>query len=184
MEGMGNWPLFRVRSVNDNTLQYIHTIFILLRDRYTGFTHLAMWKPFSRTDRKYSTRHWRQYSISSTACYGRLYLLAPVQLKLFRSNLIEICSTLVLDVFYRSIFCTRHDSITVVMCAKLRCELPNVLWSAVRSLILFRIRWKYRKWGGCLLVLRSGELARYHGCWCHFFLRRQNISSNGTDYLG
>ena len=42
-------------------------------------------------------------------------------------------------------FCTRHDSVTVVTCAKFPCGRPNMLWTkALQSFIEFRIRSKYR----------------------------------------
>ena len=44
---------------------------------------------------------------------------------------------------------TRHDSVTVVTCAKFRCDRSNMWWTrALQMFTEFRIRLKYRSWDG------------------------------------
>ena len=74
--------------------------------------------------------------------------LVPVPLTIFRSNSkfdqnLQ-CSCLTRTQLITTIFCTRHDSYTVVTCAKFRCD----QWSmfqirALQNLIEFRIRSNY-----------------------------------------
>ena len=46
-------------------------------------------------------------------------------------------------------FCTCHDSVTVVTCAKFRCDQLNMLWTrALQNFIKFQIPLKYQ-WDGC-----------------------------------
>ena len=46
-------------------------------------------------------------------------------------------------------FCTCHDSVTVVTCAKFCHDQPNMLWTRVlQRFIEFQIRSKYRQWAG------------------------------------
>ena len=76
-------------------------------------------------------------------------LFAPVPLTIFRSN-----SKFDQNLQYSSLkctlptttkFCTRHDSVTVVTCAKFRCDRLNIFETrALPILIEFRIRSKYR----------------------------------------
>ena len=50
-------------------------------------------------------------------------------------------------------FCTRHDSVTVVTCAKFRCDRLSIFETrALPILIEFRIRSKYRLWDGRLAL--------------------------------
>ena len=78
-------------------------------------------------------------------------VLAPVPLTGFRSNskfdqILE-CSGLKYAQLITTTFRTRHDNVTVVTCAKFRCDRPNILWArALQNFIEFRIRSKYRLW--------------------------------------
>ena len=80
---------------------------------------------------------------------GNLSHQAPVPLTIFRSN-----SKFHQNLQYSSLkctlptttkFCTRHDSVTVVTCAKFRCDRLSIFETrALPILIEFRIRSKYR----------------------------------------
>ena len=86
------------------------------------------------------------------SAYRRICLtahLAPVPLTIFRSNSkfdqnLQ-CSSLKCTLPTTKKFCTCHDSVTVVTCAKFRCErLSRFETRALPILIEFRIRSKYR----------------------------------------
>ena len=73
---------------------------------------------------------------------------APVPLSIFRSNSKFDENSKHSGVKYTlpitTIFCTRHDSVTVVMCAKYRCDRSNMFETrAFWIFIEFRIRSKY-----------------------------------------
>ena len=76
-------------------------------------------------------------------------ILAPVPLTIFRSNSkfdqkLQ-CSSLKCTLPTTTKFCTRHDSVTVVTCAKFRCDRLSMFETrALPILIEFRIRSKYR----------------------------------------
>ena len=78
-----------------------------------------------------------------------IYLvLAPVPLSIFRSNSKFDENSERSSVKYTrpitTIFCTRHDSVTVVTCAKYRCDRSNICETrALWIFIEFRIRSKY-----------------------------------------
>ena len=79
----------------------------------------------------------------ATACY-----LAPVPLSIFRSNSkFDENSERSSFNYIRpitTIFCTRHDSDTVVTCAKYRCDRPRIFYTRVFWIFIeFRIRSKY-----------------------------------------
>ena len=74
--------------------------------------------------------------------------LAPVPLSIFRSNSKfdenSECSSFEYTRPITRIFCTRHDSDTVVTCAKYRCDRPRILYTRVFWIFIeFRIRSKY-----------------------------------------
>ena len=67
---------------------------------------------------------------------GRLLQdLAPVPLSIFRSNSKfdenSECSSFKYIRPITTIFCTRHDSVTVVTCAKHRCDRPRIFYTRV-----------------------------------------------------
>ena len=73
---------------------------------------------------------------------------APVPLSIFRSNSKFDENSKHCSVKYTrpstTIFCTRHDSVTVVTCAKYRCDRSNIFETrAFWIFIEFRIRSKY-----------------------------------------
>ena len=75
--------------------------------------------------------------------------LAPVPLTRFRSNSkfdhIWQCSGFKCALLITTKFCTCHDSVTVVTCAKFRCDWWSIFQTrALPILIEFRIRSKYR----------------------------------------
>ena len=75
-------------------------------------------------------------------------LLAPVPLSIFRLNSKfdenSECSSFIYTGSITTIFCTRHDSDTVVTCAKYRCDRPRILYTRVFWIFIeFRIRSKY-----------------------------------------
>ena len=74
--------------------------------------------------------------------------LAPVPLSIFRSNSKfdenSECSSFEYARPITTIFCTRHDSDTVVTCAKYRCDRPRVFYTRLFWIFIeFRIRSKY-----------------------------------------
>ena len=74
--------------------------------------------------------------------------LAPVPLSIFRSNSKfdenSECSSFEYTWPITTIFCTRHDSDTVVTCAKYRCDRPRIINTRVFWIFIeFRIRSKY-----------------------------------------
>ena len=74
--------------------------------------------------------------------------LAPVPLSIFRSNskFDENSERFSFEYTWpiTTIFCTRHDSDTVVTCAKYRCDRPRIFYTRVFwTFIEFRIRSKY-----------------------------------------
>ena len=73
---------------------------------------------------------------------------APVPLSIFRSNSKfdenSECSSFEYTRPITTIFCTRHDSGTVVTCAKYRCDRPRIFYTRVFWIFIeFRIRSKY-----------------------------------------
>ena len=75
-------------------------------------------------------------------------VLAPVPLSIFRSNSKfdenSECSSFEYTRPITTIFCTRHNSDTVVTCAKYRCDRPRILYTRVFWIFIeFRIRSKY-----------------------------------------
>ena len=73
---------------------------------------------------------------------------APGPLSIFRSNSKfdenSECSSFEYTRPIATIFCTRHDSDTVVTCAKYRCDRPRVFYTRVFWIFIeFRIRSKY-----------------------------------------
>ena len=73
---------------------------------------------------------------------------APVPLSIFRSNSKfdenSECSSFEYTWPITTIFCTRHDSDTVVTCAKYRCDRPRIFYPRVFWIFIeFRIRSKY-----------------------------------------
>ena len=73
---------------------------------------------------------------------------APVPLSIFRSNSKfdenSECSSFEYTRPITTIFCTRHDSDTVVTCAKYRCDRPRKFYTRVFWIFIeFRIRSKY-----------------------------------------
>ena len=80
----------------------------------------------------------------------RLWLCdhAPVPLSIFRSNSKfdenSECSSFEYTRPITTTFCTRHDSDTVVTCAKYRCDRPRIFYTRVFWIFIeFRIRSKY-----------------------------------------
>ena len=73
---------------------------------------------------------------------------APVPLTIFRSNWkfdqnLQ-CSGLKRTWSIRTKFCTRHGSVTLVMCAKFRCDRLSIFWfRTLHFFFEFRIRSKY-----------------------------------------
>ena len=94
------------------------------------------------------------------------YFQAPVPLSIFRSNSkfdenSERCSFEYTRPI-TTIFCTRHDSDTIVTCAKYRCDRPRIFYTRVFWIFIeFRIRSKYAKWDGrqeCGILLWTFEV--------------------------
>ena len=88
---------------------------------------------------------------------GRKQDQAPVPLSIFRSNSKFDENSKHSSVTYTrpitTIFCTRHDSVTVVTCAKYRCDRSSIFETrAFWIFIEFRIRSKYAYWDGRLVV--------------------------------
>ena len=89
--------------------------------------------------------------ISYTGKVTSLYwirALAAVPLSIFRSNSKfdenSECSSFKYTGLITTIFCTRHDSVTVVTCARHRCDRPRIFYTRVFSIFIkFRIRSKY-----------------------------------------
>ena len=81
--------------------------------------------------------------------WSSLKAQAPVPLTVFRSNLtfdqnLE-CSSLKCVLPITTKFCTRHDSVTVVTCAKFHCDRLSIFQTrALQILVEFQIRSKYR----------------------------------------
>ena len=87
----------------------------------------------------------KSYSASVHHCFT---ILAPVPLSIFRSNSKFDESSERSSFKYTqpitTIFCTRHDSDTVVTCAKYRCDRPCIFYTRVFWIFIeFRIRSKY-----------------------------------------
>ena len=87
--------------------------------------------------------HYRSYGVVAPQLYQ-----APVPLSIFRSNSKFDENSKHSSVKYTrpitTIFCTRHDSVTVVTCAKYRCDRSNIFETrAFWIFIEFRIRSKY-----------------------------------------
>ena len=81
-------------------------------------------------------------------CWCQLDIQAPVPLSIFRSNSKFDENSKHSSVKYTrpitTIFCTRHDSVTVVTCAKYRCDRSSIFETrAFWIFIEFRIRSKY-----------------------------------------
>ena len=79
--------------------------------------------------------------------------LAQIPLTIFWLNSkfdqIFQCSGLKCTLLITTKFCTCHDSVTVVMCAKFRCDQCNIFQTrALPILVKFWIRSKYRLWDG------------------------------------
>ena len=84
--------------------------------------------------------------VVATFCYYAVQ--APVPLSIFRSNSKfdenSECSSFEYTRLITTIFCTRHDSDTVVTCAKYRCDRPRIFYTGVFWIFIeFRIRSKY-----------------------------------------
>ena len=114
-----------------------------------------------------------------------LHVLAPVPLSIFRSNSkfdenserssFE-CTRLI-----TTIFCTRHDSDTVVTCAEYHCDRPRIFYTRVFWIFIeFRIRSKYAWWDGRLVPCegnppitggfssqRASNVESFSWLWCH-----------------
>ena len=93
---------------------------------------------------------WSPGSTVDTVSYPlfTFQVLAPVPLSIFRSNSKFDENSKHSSVKYTrpitTIFCTRHDSVTVVTCAKYRCDRSNIYETrAFWIFIEFRIRSKY-----------------------------------------
>ena len=80
--------------------------------------------------------------------------LAPVPLSIFRSNSKFDENSKHSGVKYTrpiTTICTRHDSVTVVTCAKYRCDRSSIFETRVFWIFIeFRIRSKYAWWDGRL----------------------------------
>ena len=79
---------------------------------------------------------------------GSISVLAPVPLSIFRSNSkfdeSSERSSFEYTGLITTIVCTRHDSDTVVTCAKYRCDRPRIFYTRVSWFFIeFRIRSKY-----------------------------------------
>ena len=92
------------------------------------------------------SHHWFRSWIGTKQ--GTSHYLAPVPLSIFRSNSKFDENSKHSSVKYTrpitTIFCTRHDSVTVVTCAKYRCDRSSIFQTrAFWIFIEFRIRSKY-----------------------------------------
>ena len=100
---------------------------------------LKLSPPITLQDIEWSHRVGRRVSAA---------LLAPVPLSIFRSNS-KFDENSERSSFksvrpITTIFCTRHDSDTVVTCAKYRCDQPRIFYTRVFWIFIeFRIRSKY-----------------------------------------
>ena len=95
---------------------------------------------------KYSSRAFKHVSGQCSNTVSGF--LAPVPLSIFRSNSKFDENSKHSSVKYTrpitTIFCTRHDSVTVVTCAKYRCDRSNIYKTrAFWIFVEFRIRSKY-----------------------------------------
>ena len=97
---------------------------------------------------------WCRQATSHETALTQIYVarhmssLAPVPLSIFRSNSTfdenSECSSFEYTRTITTIFCTRHDSDTVVTCAKYRCDRPRIFYTRVFWIFIeFRIRSKY-----------------------------------------
>ena len=91
---------------------------------------------------------WYLHIILQTRRVHMIGDLAPVPLSIFRSNSKfdenKECSSFKYTRPITTIFCTRHDSDTVVTCAKYRCDRPRIFYTRVFWIFIeFRIRSKY-----------------------------------------
>ena len=107
-------------------------------------TSSAAWKPTSQDKWDRCRLHGCRLSCGSIP----LSELAPVPLSIFRSNSkFDENSERSSFEYTRpitKIFCTRHDSDTVVACAKYRCDRPRIFYTRVFWIFIeFRIRLKY-----------------------------------------
>ena len=98
------------------------------------------------------TSHWIDCLITYAGLHQREYqsftLLPPVPLSIFRSNskFDENSERSSFEYTWpiTTIFCTRHDSDTVVTCARYGCDRPRIFYTRVFWIFIeFRIRSKY-----------------------------------------
>ena len=123
-------------SLKKSTLQGL----LWLENQSITFTQYNLLK----LEKKINKRQWLgQVMEVQLSCY-----LAPVPLSIFRSNSKFDENSKHSSVTYTrpitTIFCTRHDSVTVVTCAKYRCDRLSIFETrAFWIFIEFRIRSKY-----------------------------------------
>ena len=156
-------------SLNDSKF-WFHAIFILLAnqilphslnntcfwlDRWNQLETIVIFKMFMIFSQQFK---WRKDNKWFHVCYffeffphtDKFYSLhlAPVPLSIFRSNSKfdenSECSGFEYTRPITMIFCTRHDSDTVVTCAKYRCDRPRIFYTRVFWVFIeFRIRSNY-----------------------------------------
>ena len=113
---------------NDDIFVSVYTVFQWLSPQYWLFLYLLL-----------QCWYWKQNMNQEPA---------PVPLSIFRSNSkFDENSERSSFEYTRpitTIFCTRHDSDTVVTCAKYRCDRPRIFYTRVFWIFIeFRIRSKY-----------------------------------------
>ena len=112
----------------ENIFEYISMSWHCLRRRHFRSTVMERREPFfsSCTAADDMTTQWALPLPASI-----VLIQAPVPLSIFRSNSKFDENSKYSSVKYTrpitTIFCTRHDSVTVVTCAKYRCDRSNIL---------------------------------------------------------
>ena len=135
------WQFRLRRSCQSETIEFRIRIKITTTQKYIGCEYSSMPKFNGRwTEMLLKLRHG--WGIAS-----HIYM-APVPLSIFRSNSkFDENSERSSFKYIRpitTIFCTRHDSDTVVTCAKYRCDRPRIFYTRVFWIFIeFRIRSKY-----------------------------------------
>ena len=130
--------------------RYMHTMYVPRFKLFTWFGGVLVlfhsWYLLFLNDMKVLHIYIYLYFLLCYFCY--LTRLAPVPLSLFRSNSKfdenSERSSFKYTRLITTIFCTRHDSDTVVTCAKYRCDRPLIFYTRVFWIFIeFRIRSKY-----------------------------------------
>ena len=146
------WETYIFISILQETLTFIYRNSYPIKTRfcliYTGPLHSLKVKWKVITERHHNKRQENLLANLRPVHQQGYDDLAPVPLSIFRSNSKfdenSECSSFEYTRPITTIFCTRHDSDTVVTCAKYRCDRPRILYTRVFWIFIeFRIRSKY-----------------------------------------